>query len=132
MSFADLLRGLLEQPETKQLMREVVALLRAELVSANEGDELVDQFRSPLRLPHQRSSQRHCALVRKRIAMGLPGAYISPDEKQFFLTTAALCEELQGPRAPSAVLPPVKTTPPEDSEEGEAYAKILQIGRRSP
>jgi hypothetical protein len=128
MSLIDLLRELLKQPEAKQLVREVLEMCRGELTAANDGDEWVDQYRSPLRLPHQKSSQRHCALVRRRIANGLPGAFISPDEKQFFLTTAALCEEMTSAHSPA--LPPVKAAPPQDSEESDGYAKILQIARR--
>ena len=108
----------------KGLAREIAAELRAE----HQGDEWIDQFRSPLRMPDQRSSRRHCEIVKRRLEHGLPGAYISPDRKQFFLTTSALSEEMLPPLAktsPSPEAPETQDAP----EEDEAYTKIVSIMR---
>lgn len=50
-----------------------------------EGDEWIDQTRSPL--------IGHCATVRFRIEAGLPGARVEGD--RYLLSTAALAEEMQ-------------------------------------
>lgn len=102
------------------------------LEEAHKEDEWVDQFRSPLCMPGQKSSVRHCHLVRKRLQEGKDGAYISPDEKQFFLTRAALQEECRPvPRNDTMQL--AKTAPhaPPDEvdEDYEGAMRIVRGGR---
>lgn len=107
-----------------QLVREVASEVRA----SNQGEEWIDQFRSPLRMPGQKSSRRHCLIVARRVEQGLSGAYISPDRKQFFLTTQALAEEMLPPLA--------KVTPPEtpidpcegrDEDDSDGYARVMRL-----
>lgn len=86
----DMLRG---SPMVREIVKELAGMLREELRSANSDGEWIDQYRSPFRLPGQRASKRHCAIVRRRASEGKPGARISPDGKQFFLTQAAIDEE---------------------------------------
>lgn len=59
--------------------------LRRALIEDVEGDEWVDQQRSPL--------TAHCSTVRARIEAGLPGALIEGD--RYLLSTAALAEEME-------------------------------------
>lgn len=110
----------------KGIARELGEYLLEELQRQRHGDEWIDQFRSPLCLPGQAHSRRHCALVRRRIASGLHGAYISPDGKQYFLTTAALAEECRS--APSDPATVAKTTPPQGECE-DGYAGMMRVIR---
>ena len=109
----------------KALAKELAPYLIAELRAANEGDEWVDQFRSPLRLPGQDHSRRHCNIVKRRIRDGQPGAHISPDGKQYFLTTVALTEECSAPEQESG--PDVAKAQPEPTEDG--YAGMMRLIR---
>ena len=59
--------------------------LRRALADDVDGDEWVDQQRSPL--------VAHCSTVRARIEAGLPGALIEGD--RYLLSTAALAEEME-------------------------------------
>lgn len=116
---SDLLRG---------IAKELGAMVLEELQRQRQGDEWIDQFRSPLCLPGQEHSRRHCSIVKRRIQQGLPGAYISPDGKQFFLTTEALCEECRG--AASVPAPVAKAAPTGVDEAYEGVMRIVHGGRR--
>lgn len=122
--------SVLSREQIEQLGRAVASHL-----AANQVTDWIDQYRSPLRMPGQKSSKRHCLLVRQRIArLGADaGAYISPDEKQFFMTPQALADELRrygqedlARRAPLAKAEPVATEEPE-SEEGSRVLRILGL-----
>jgi hypothetical protein len=100
-----------EQDLVKWFFGQMREMIREELRAVQHGDEWIDQYRSPLKLPNQKFSRRHCAIVKRRVEAGLPGAQISPDGKQYFLTTAALSDE--------ALHPVVSTRPvavPEDDD----------------
>lgn len=111
---------------------QAIRALVERALAANQVTDWIDQYRSPLRLPGQKSSKRHCQLVRERIARLGPdrGAYISPDEKQFFLTPQAMAEEMSHsghvPLAKAPALEPESTL----DEEEEAYTRVLAIVRR--
>lgn len=62
----------------------LLGALRRALTECRDGDEWLDQQRSPL--------AAHCLTVRARIEAGLPGARIDGD--RYLLSTAALAEEL--------------------------------------
>jgi hypothetical protein len=62
----------------------VCRVIRAELARYLDGDEWIDQSRSPL--------VSHCSTVRARIEMGKPGARV--EGSRYLLTTAAIAEEL--------------------------------------
>ncbi len=117
----------------RALGRELIKEITAEMRSANQGDGWIDQYRSPLRLPGQKSSKRHCQLVRERIARLGPnqGAFITPDEKQFFLTPQAMIEEMsQAGRLPLAKTAPPEPPPEAVPDEDEAvYTKIRLAAR---
>jgi hypothetical protein len=107
----------------------IAAIFRRELEALHRTDGWVDQFRSPLRMPGQKSSIRHCHLVRKRLEEKKDGAYISPDGKQFFLTQSALEEECRGaPRNDTVQL--AKTAPVADPDEvDEDYEGMMRLIR---
>lgn len=102
-------------------------MMLEEMQRQRPGDEWVDQFRSPLCLPGQAHSRRHCSIVKRRIERGLPGAYISPDGKQFFLTTAALAEECRpAPESnPAAV---AKAPAPEGDDGYDGMMRLIRGG----
>lgn len=89
----EVLRALMASPLARQAAREFAGIVREELHAANTDGDWIDQYRSPFRLPGQKASKRHCAIVRRRASEGKPGARISPDGKQFFLSRAAIEEE---------------------------------------
>lgn len=122
MSEADLVRG---------FEAFLASVVRRELQACRHGDEWVDQFRSPLCLPGQDHSRRHCNIVKRRIRERLPGAYISPDGKQYFLTTAALAEECSRAEQESESGPDVAKTQPEPAgEDGyEGMMRLIRGGR---
>jgi hypothetical protein len=94
-----------EQDLVKWFFDQMRGMIREELRATQRGDEWIDQYRSPLKLPEQKFSRRHCAIVKRRVAAGLPGAMISPDGKQFLLTTAALSDESLHPLASTRPIP---------------------------
>lgn len=121
----------------RALGRELIKEITAEMRSANQGEGWIDQYRSPLRLPGQKSSKRHCQLVRDRIARLGPnrGAFITPDEKQFFLTPQALVEEMShAGRLPLAKAAPVEAppevAPDETGAEDEAVYTQIRLAAR--
>lgn len=118
---SDLLRG---------IAKELSVMVLEELQKQRQGDEWIDQFRSPLCLPGQDHSRRHCNIVKRRIRNRLPGAYISPDGKQYFLTTAALAEECSGAEqeTPAPDLAKTQPTPTEDGYEG--MMRLIRGGQR--
>lgn len=116
---SEMLKALASDPEALDAVRQ----FRTILMSANQGDEWIDQFRSPLCLPGQDHSRRHCNIVKRRIRERLPGAYISPDGKQYFLTTAALAEECSGAEQESG--PDIAKAQPEPAEDG--YAGMMRL-----
>ena len=129
-ALSELLRVLAGDPEVLDAVRQ----FQSALMSANQGDEWIDQYRSPLRLPHQKSSKRHCQLVRERIARLGPnhGAFISPDEKQFFLTSSALCEEMTGSvsvRPLAKAMPDAAPALPVDADTDDGMLRLIQGGR---
>ena len=122
----------------RELIKEITADM-ADMRSANQSEGWIDQYRSPLRLPGQKSSKRHCLLVRERIARLGPnqGAFITPDEKQFFLTPQALVEEmsqagrLQAGRSPLAkAQPPVDPTGETEPDEDAAVCAQIRSAAR--
>lgn len=118
-----ILRGILQE-----LALLLAPLFAETLQGQRQGGEWIDQFRSPLCLPGQKHSRRHCSIVKRRIQQGLPGAFISPDGKQFFLTTAALCEECRGAASvPAAV---ARAAPAGVDEAYEGVMRIVHGGRR--
>lgn len=129
-ALSELLRVLAQDPEVLDAVRQ----FQSALMSANQGDEWIDQYRSPLCLPGQDHSRRHCNIVKRRIRNRLPGAYISPDGKQYFLTTHALAEECAGAEQASQEPGPtdiVKTQPDAAGEDGyEGMMRLIRGGRR--
>lgn len=110
----------------KALGQEIGAMVLQELRLQRNGEEWVDQFRSPLCLPGQEHSRRHCGIVKRRIRNGLPGAYISPDGKQFFLTTSALAEECRG--AASAPAAAAKAAAGEGDDGYDGMMRLIRGG----
>jgi hypothetical protein len=68
--------------------------------------------------------------VKRRIRNRQPGAYISPDGKQYFLTTSALAEECSG-TAQANDAPELAKTQPEPTEDGyEGMMRLIRGGQR--
>jgi len=111
------------------IAKELSAYVLEELQKQRQGDEWIDQFRSPLCLPGQDHSRRHCNIVKRRIRNRMPGAYISPDGKQYFLTTTALAEECSGAEQESG--PDVAKIQPDPTEDGyEGMMRLIRGGSR--
>lgn len=114
----------------KGIAKELSAYVLEELQRQRQGDEWIDQFRSPLCLPGQDHSRRHCNIVKRRIRNKQAGAYISPDGKQYFLTTAALAEECSGAESDSGA-GVVQAPPASASEDGyEGMMRLIRGGQR--
>ena len=116
-----------EQELVRWFFGQMREMIREELRAVQVGDEWIDQYRSPLKLPDQKFSRRHCAIVKRRVAAGLPGAMISPDGKQFLLTTAALSDEALHPVASTrpARVPSETMVETIDVEDTGIYERML-------
>lgn len=118
----ELLRGLLQDPEARVLIRECFTMLRNELMVANEGDEWVDQKRGSAIL----GRNTWIEAVRARLERDPQDPHARIVGKRYLLDTVGICEERD--RIHRA-RPMVKKTAPAPEVESPHASRALRLLR---
>jgi hypothetical protein len=108
-----MLAGLLDIPEVRALVDAIADCVVVKLRADAPDSDWIDQRRSQL------GRNRHCKVVRERLAANPNDPSASHVGDRFLLTRAAVTEEM---RRAGKSPPPVKAKPP--AEEDAALARI--------